>query len=125
MFAAYFACSKIKFEAATKELMDDGIAILACVIGIVTILAFISEILDTKISFSADFGFAVGMAAAIPGVVTILKFSPINKALENLGPFVLGMLEMAEAVVIPFCQIYLLKNYPPTLSREVPPARPA
>lgn len=125
MFAAYFACRKIKFEDATKELMDDGIAILACVIGIVTILAFISEILETKVSFSADFGFAVGIAAAIPGVVTILKFSPINKALDNGGPVILGFLEMIEGIVMLFVQVFLLNSFSPMLSREVPPALPA
>ncbi len=124
IFAAYFACGKIKFEAAVKELMDDGIAILACVIGLVTILAFISEILETKVSFSADFSFGVGIVAAIPGVVTILKFSPINKALDDLGVEILGFLEMVESIAMVYLQMYLLVSFSPALSREAPP-RPA
>ena len=125
IFAAYFACGKIKFEAAAKELMDDGTAIMACVIGLVTILAFISEFLETKVSFSADFGFGVGIVAAIPGVVTILKFSPINKALDDGGAVILGFLEMVESIAMVFLQIVLLASFSPALSREAPPALPA
>jgi hypothetical protein len=62
-----------KMTIADKEGLDDAMAILGCIIGILTIAITIMFIVDTKPSYGEDFAFALGIAGAIPSVVGIFK----------------------------------------------------
>ena len=114
-----------KMTIADKPGLDDAMAILGCVIGIVTIAITIMFLVETKPSYGEDFGFALGIAGAIPSVVGILKVSVINKAIYNLGQVIVGVVELVEAFAVMVCQMILLYTDPPSLSRELPVATPA
>jgi hypothetical protein len=53
------------------------------------------------------------------------KESAINKAIDNLGQVIVGLVELVEAFAAMVCQMILLVTDPPTLSRELPAATPA
>ena len=113
-----------KIDIANKDGLNDAMAIVGCIIGTATIAITIFFIVETKHSYGEDFGFALGIAGAIPSFVGILKWSVIDNNIYKLGPVIVGVVELVEAFAAMVCQIILLLSDPPTLSRELPAATP-
>ncbi len=98
--------------------LEDTLNFATFVIGIATAGLCAFKILTTPPSYGTDFAIAIGLAGTLPQMISYLKISTIDSAIDDLGGPIAAAVELIEAFAAMACGLILLDTDLPTLSRE-------